>query len=159
MPPKSLECTIQISCVALTNTGENIGYPLKWKTRYTLKIFDKAQSSVLKDWPVMIPTSTVMWLSIWMCYIWLVYDLIAFQLASRYYLQYVSHYLVECFDTLLWEWKIFGKRNCVLSFSSCSITISLYCYYCFSAPLTDKPPKLLYPVESKLTIQETQLGE
>ncbi|KAM7339027.1 hypothetical protein ACRRTK_002511 [Alexandromys fortis] len=32
---------------------------------------------------------------------------------------------------------------------------------CFSyrprAPLTDKPPKLLYPVESKLTIQETQL--
>lgn len=28
-----------------------------------------------------------------------------------------------------------------------------------TAPLTDKPPKLLYPMESKLTIQETQLGE
>ncbi|XP_068921765.1 interleukin-1 receptor accessory protein-like 1 [Petaurus breviceps papuanus] len=27
-----------------------------------------------------------------------------------------------------------------------------------TAPLTDKPPKLLYPLESKLTIQETQLG-
>ncbi|XP_061034100.1 interleukin-1 receptor accessory protein-like 1 [Eubalaena glacialis] len=28
-----------------------------------------------------------------------------------------------------------------------------------TAPLTDKPPKLLYPMESKLTIQETQLGD
>lgn len=27
-----------------------------------------------------------------------------------------------------------------------------------TAPLTEKPPKLLYPLESKLTIQETQLG-
>ncbi|XP_030431107.1 interleukin-1 receptor accessory protein-like 1 isoform X2 [Gopherus evgoodei] len=27
-----------------------------------------------------------------------------------------------------------------------------------TAPLTDKPPKLLYPLESKLMIQETQLG-
>ncbi|VCX20151.1 unnamed protein product, partial [Gulo gulo] len=52
-----------------------------------------------------------------------------------------------------------GKINCVLSFISCSIIRSLFCYCCFSAPLTDKPPKLLYPMESKLTIQETQLGE
>lgn len=28
-----------------------------------------------------------------------------------------------------------------------------------AAPLTEKPPKLLYPSESKLTVQETQLGK
>ncbi|XP_064501686.1 interleukin-1 receptor accessory protein-like 1 [Pseudopipra pipra] len=34
----------------------------------------------------------------------------------------------------------------------------LSCKFTAQAPLTDKPPKLLHPLETKLTIQETQLG-
>lgn len=35
----------------------------------------------------------------------------------------------------------------------------LTCILFFSAPLTDKPPKLLQPLENKLTIQEAQIGK
>lgn len=155
-----MKCMIHLSCIAIINT-EYVGHTLKrGKKPCQWNIFIEAQLYVLMDGH---SPSSLFWLShvtnnlkVSIC---LMYTLTAFQLARRYYLQYVSYYLIESFDTLLWEWKIFGKINCVSSFSSCSITTSLFYYYCFSAPLTDKPPKLLYPMESKMTIQETQLGE
>ncbi|XP_004857653.1 interleukin-1 receptor accessory protein-like 1 [Heterocephalus glaber] len=50
-----------------------------------------------------------------------------------------------------------GNYTCELKYGS--FVVRRTTELTVTAPLTDKPPKLLYPVESKLTIQETQLGD
>lgn len=39
------------------------------------------------------------------------------------------------------------------------ICLFLNCVFCVSAPLTDKPPKILFPTENKISNMELQLGK